>query len=105
MTDKRGIKRIFGRVLSALTAFLIFTCFLPNLSAQNIRLRSNADPVVSTSKTKYADLTADGNIAVMGSYSARGAFIFDISNANAPILKAHYNPSPQQLFVVYIVLF
>lgn len=61
--------------------------------AQNVRLRANANPqAASPFNWKYADITADGNIAVVAGYSTRGAYIFDVSNPDAPTLKAHYNP-------------
>lgn len=72
-------------------SFLLFAG--SSVNAQNITLRSQISPVSGTSTLKYADLYAEGNIAVLGTYSARGALIFDITNPDAPVLANHYNPS------------
>lgn len=75
------------------------------VEAQKVRLRSKITPNCgSTSQSKFADIWADGNIAVMGSYNCRGAFIFDVSNPDAPTLSNWYNPSPNQSFLEAIVI-
>ena len=75
------------------------------VEAQKVRLRSKITPSCGTSSLlKFADIWADGNIAVMGSYNCRGAFIFDISNPDAPTLANWYNPSPNQSFLEAIVI-
>ncbi|HZH35384.1 MAG TPA: FG-GAP-like repeat-containing protein [Pyrinomonadaceae bacterium] len=99
MTDKRGAKFIW----QALVVLFVLAGVI-SVEAQNIRLRSNRDPLTSTSRTKYADITADGNIAVMGSYSARGAWIYDVSDPDNPVLKSHYNPGNNQQFLEAIVV-
>jgi hypothetical protein len=75
--------------------------------AQKVRLRSDMSPVCTSSQgsgLKFADIYADGNIAVMGSYGCRGVFIFDVSNPDAPALSSWYNPSPTQQFLEAIVI-
>lgn len=75
------------------------------VEAQKVRLRSKITPNCgSTSQLKYADIWADGDIAVMGTYNCRGAFIFDVSNPDAPTLSNWYNPSPNQSFLEAIVI-
>ena len=53
---------------------------------------------------KICRIYADGNIAVQGSYSCRGAFIYDISNPDAPVLARWYNPGNNQQFLEAIVV-
>lgn len=61
--------------------------------AQKVRLRSQILPNCgSSSNLKFADIYAEGNTAVMGSYNCRGAFIFNIANPDAPTLANWYNP-------------
>lgn len=76
--------------------------------AQKVRLRSDITPactqVRATTGWKFADLFGDGDLAVLGTYGCNGAFIFDVSNPDAPTLKNWYNPSPQQQFLEAIVL-
>lgn len=76
-------------------------------SAQKVRLRSQITPVctsTSGANLKFADVYADGNIAVQGSYGCKGAFIYDITNPDAPVLASWYNPSPNQQFLEAIVI-
>jgi len=77
--------------------------FVP-IFAQKIRIRSQFTPTCGSGGQKFADVHADGNIAVLGTFSCRGAFIFDISNPDAPVLASHYNPSPNQQFLEAIVI-
>ena len=73
--------------------------------ARQIKLRSQISPgCATTSALKFADIFADGNIAVMGSYNCRGAFIFNISNPDAPMLSSWYNPGANQQFLEAIVV-
>ena len=73
--------------------------------AQKIRLRGKVTPTCATaSSLKFADIYADGNIAVMGSYSCRGVFIFDVSNPDAPVQTAWYNPGANLQFLEAIVI-
>ncbi len=76
------------------------------VSAQKVRLRSEITPNCSSgsSRWKFADIYADGNIAVQGSYNCRGAFIYDISNPDAPTLASWYNPGANQQFLEAIVV-
>jgi hypothetical protein len=75
------------------------------VSAQKVRLRSRSMPDCAVGGyLKYADIYADGNIAVMGGYSCRGAFIFDISNPDSPALSSWYNPGANQQFLEAIVI-
>lgn len=89
----------------AVPLLIVFVCFDLAAFGQKVRLRSRITPDCgSTSQLKYADIWADGNIAVMGSYNCRGAFIFDVSNPDAPTLSNWYNPSPNQAFLEAIVI-
>jgi hypothetical protein len=86
-------------------AVLVCIANSSTLNAQNIRLRANRDPAVGFNTiAKYADVTADDNIAVMGSYFARGAWIYDVSNGDNPVLKSHYNPGNNQQFLEAVVV-
>lgn len=84
----------------SLLIFVTSTAF-----GQKVRLRSKITPNCgSTSQLKFADIWADGNIAVMGSFNCRGAFIFDVSNPDAPTLSNWYNPAPTQAFLEAVVI-
>jgi len=84
---------------------LLFLGLSETASAQKVRLRSQITPTCGTSSAlKFADIYADGNIAVMGSYNCRGAFIFNISNPDAPTLASWYNPGANQQFLEAIVI-
>ena len=101
-------QQIFNRFRTTLVliafVFLIFG-LNENVSAQKVRLRSRITPNCgSTSNLKFADIYADGNIAVQGSYNCRGAFIYDVSNPDAPVLSSWYNPTPTQQFLEAIVI-
>ena len=60
-----------------------------NASAQKVKLRGLVNPNCSTGGNdplaKFADISVDGNIAVQGSYYCKGAFIYDITNPDAPV--------------------
>ncbi len=72
---------------------------------QKVKLRSQINPeCTSASTARFADIYAEGNIAVQGSFSCRGAFIYDISNPEAPVLASHYNPVPNQQFLEAVVV-
>ena len=78
-----------------------------SVSAQKIRLRGGFLPTCPSSQgaaLKFADVYADGNIAVMGSYGCKGVFIFDVSNPDSPTLSSWYNPLPNQQFLEAIVI-
>lgn len=87
---------------------LIVGGFSLDTTAQKVRLRAKVTPdcvlAGGNPDWKFADIYADGNIAVQGSYNCRGAFIYDISNPDAPILAAHYNPGNNQQFLEAIVV-
>jgi hypothetical protein len=103
---------MYFRVLMKLkTSFLLIAFFVlilgasENLFAQKVRLRAQITPNCgSTSNLKFADIYADGNIAVQGSYNCRGAFIYDVSNPDAPVLASWYNPGANQQFLEAIVI-
>ncbi|MEO8071853.1 MAG: FG-GAP-like repeat-containing protein [Acidobacteriota bacterium] len=85
---------------------VLFISFNKNVSAQKVRLRGQVNPPCSTfaPNLKFADIYADGNIAVQGSYACRGVFIYDISNADAPKLASWYNPGANLQFLEAIVI-
>jgi hypothetical protein len=62
------------------------------------------EPALAGSTWKFADIHADGNLAVQGSYHCRGAFIYDISNPDGPVLKSWYNPGNDKQFLEAIVV-
>ena len=73
--------------------------------AQKVRLRAQITPNCGiNSNSKFSDIYADGNIAVQGSFSCRGAFIYDISNPDAPVLSAWYNPGSNLQFLEAVVI-
>ena len=78
-------------------------------SAQRVRLRAQVTPACTmvrstTSQWRFADIYADGNIAVQGSYGCNGAFIYDLTNPDAPVLASWYNPGNNQQFLEAIVV-
>jgi len=93
-------------VLFLLVGVFLSTAFVAEVVAQKVRLRSQITPTCSsgTSRWKFSDIYADGNIAVQGSYNCRGAFIYDISNPDAPTLSSWYNPGANQQFLEAIVV-
>jgi hypothetical protein len=92
-------------VKKILLLFIIVGLFSIFTYSQKIKIRSQITPNCGiTSNLKFADIYADGNIAVMGSYNCRGAFIFDISNPDAPTLASWYNPGANQQFLEAIVV-
>ncbi len=79
--------------------------FGESAAAQKVRLRAQITPDCgSTSIAKFADIYADGNIAVQGGYVCRGAFIYDISNPDAPVLASWYNPGNNIQFLEAVVV-
>jgi hypothetical protein len=84
---------------------LVISGFAESSFAQKVRLRAQITPTcATTSNLKFADIYADGNIAVQGSYNCRGAFIYDISNPDNPVLSSWYNPGSNQQFLEAIVI-
>ncbi|CAN5422179.1 hypothetical protein BH18ACI1_BH18ACI1_12960 [soil metagenome] len=99
--------RIFDQIKSIVLIGLLIVIFgfSENLFAQKVRLRSQINPNCNlNSNSKFADIYADGNIAVQGSYSCRGAFIYDISNPDTPKLAAWYNPGNNLQFLEAVVV-
>lgn len=106
------MSRPLRRIAFPIRYFFVFAAFIlisasPAL-AQKVRLRAQIDPNCSVpsglESLKYADIWADGNIAVQGSYNCRGVFIYDISNPDAPVLASVYNPKPEQAFLEAVVV-
>ncbi len=92
--------------LLLIIAILVLCLGALEADARPIRLRANFIPpgCTSTSNLKFADIYADGNIAVMGSYNCRGVFIMNVSNPDAPSLYSHYNPGANIQFLEAIVI-
>ncbi|MCS6874519.1 MAG: FG-GAP-like repeat-containing protein [Pyrinomonadaceae bacterium] len=92
------------------TFFLLVVCFLAfsaEVFAQKVRLRGKVTPdcmVTGNANWKFADIYGDGNIAVQGTYNCRGAFIYDISDPDNPVLASWYNPGANQQFLEAIVI-
>jgi len=90
------------------TVVSIFTLTVADVNAQKVRLRSqvtpNCTPANGSANLKFADIHADGNIAVQGSYNCRGVFIYDLTNPDAPVLASVYDPSPRQAFLEAVVV-
>ncbi|HEY0048443.1 MAG TPA: hypothetical protein VGB68_04100, partial [Pyrinomonadaceae bacterium] len=85
--------------------FVLLAGLSANVAAQKVRLRAQITPNCgSNSNLKFSDIYADGNIAVQGSYNCRGAFIYNVSNPDAPTLSAWYNPGANQQFLEAIVV-
>ncbi|MEP6849402.1 MAG: hypothetical protein ABI999_11145, partial [Acidobacteriota bacterium] len=88
--------------------FILLTMCADVSLGQKVRLRAELTPncqsFVSPSRWMFADLYADGNIAVQGTYGCRGAFIYDISNPDKPVLANWYNPGSNQQFLEAIVV-
>lgn len=93
--------KTFAFVFSICVLSLAATLAVP----AQVKIRSQITPTCATSSTsKFSDIYADGNIAVMGSYNCRGVFIFNVSNPDAPVLSNWYNPAPNQQFLEAIVI-
>src|ERR1043166_2230927 len=97
------------RTLLLATSVMMFymMLFASNAAALPVRLRSEiAAPCTATGNAnwKYADIFADGNIAVQGSYDCKGAFIYDITDPDHPVLANWYNPGNSQQFLEAIVV-
>ncbi|HEX8733683.1 MAG TPA: FG-GAP-like repeat-containing protein [Pyrinomonadaceae bacterium] len=86
--------------------FVLLAGLSADAAAQKVRLRAQITPNCDSgsSRSKFADIYADGNIAVQGSYGCRGAFIYNVSNPDAPTLSAWYNPGGSQQFLEAIVI-
>lgn len=91
------------------TAILCLFAFVSGAraSAPKVRLRSQITPACTSTagaNLKFADIYAEGNIAVQGSYGCKGAFIYDITNPDAPVLASWYNPGNNQQFLEAIIV-
>lgn len=98
---------LFGFIVLAVSFF----CLNTSLTAQKVRLRAQITPdceltpgFPGSQLGKYSDIYGDGNIAVQGGYKCSGAFIYDISNPDKPVLAAHYDPTPKQQFLEAVVI-
>jgi hypothetical protein len=106
-----AVKFIFKRNHLLITACIALIMGAVSFSAnaqqtQNVRLRGQINPTCTTTVTnaKFADIYADGNIAVMGTYGCTGVFIIDISNPEAPVVASRYNPGNNLQFLEAIVI-
>jgi hypothetical protein len=95
----------------AVLAGLFLSAFILKIDvlAQKVKLRAQITPpctinLGSNSNWKFSDIFADGNIAVQGGYYCSGAFIYDITNPDAPVLAARYDPGSNQQFLEAIVV-
>lgn len=105
------MKNRYFRLRLLVAVFAICTAVLALAStaaAQKVRLRSQITPtctqVRATSGWRFSDIYADGNIAVQGGYGCNGAFIYNITNPDAPVLASVYNPGNNQQFLEAIVI-
>jgi hypothetical protein len=94
------------KIIPLFIVILLLTC--AGVFAQKVRLRSQITPdcvnVGGFDDAKFSDISADGNIAVMGSYDCRGVFIINVANPDAPVLSAWYNPGAGIQFLEAIVI-
>ena len=91
--------------VAVITAFVLTVTSVA--SAQHIHLRSQLTPNCTSTagaNLKFADIFGDGNIAVQGSYGCKGAFIYDITNPDAPVLASWYNPGNNIQFLEAVVI-
>lgn len=93
----------YARKFNTAAALLIIFVFCSLAQAQNVTLRSRISPLAGTSNLKYSDLYGDGNIAVLGTYSGTGVYIFDITNPDNPVMASWYNPQPGQQMLEALV--
>lgn len=93
--------------IKLLILFSFVAMLSSSASALPVRLRGELAPPCTSSQGanfKYADLFGDGNIAVQGSYGCTGAFIYDISNPDHPVLASWYNPGNNRQFLEAVVI-
>ena len=97
-------------LFSAVCFTFLFICFGSSAFGQKVRLRAQITPPCPEVRSaagpgiKFSDIYGDGNIAVQGSYNCNGAFIYDITNPDAPVLASWYNPGNNQQFLEAIVI-
>lgn len=82
---------------------LIAGFFYGDSHAQKIRLRSQIKPNCQVTPPYrpwefFGDISASENVAVHGGYGCYGAFIYDISNPDAPVLAKWFRPHPKVHF-------
>lgn len=88
------------RTLFLSLGLIVFFCGWASLVfAQKVRLRSHVNPECTVSGPnqavwKFADIGGDGNVAVQGSTSCSGVFIYDISDPDNIVLASHFDPGP-----------
>ena len=102
-----GMLQRVGRVIILFASCLALAVFCSNGMAQKVRLRSQITPACASTagdNAKFSDLFGEGNIAVLGTYGCRGAFIFDITNPDAPVLASWYNPGASVFFLEAVVI-
>ncbi len=88
-----------------LVLLVVIVSFGETVFAQKVRLKAQITPTCATSsRLKFADIYADGNIAVQGSFNCRGVFIYDITDINNPVLASWYNPGANIQFLEAIVV-
>lgn len=80
-------------------AMLVTLIAVDAFHAQKVRLRSHVDPQCVTGGLnppywKFSDIGGDGNVAVQGSTSCSGVFIYDLSNPDNIVLASHFDPVP-----------
>jgi hypothetical protein len=49
---------------------------------------------ITLAEMKFSDIGGDGNVAVQGSFSCTGVFIYDTSDPDDIVLASHYDPVP-----------
>ena len=84
-------QRRSGLLFLSILLLLMGVCNEDIFAARTFKVRSQISPACTStqgSSLRYADLFAEGNTAVLGSYGCRGAFIFDITNPEAPVLAS-----------------
>ncbi len=106
MIPPKSSVRFIAR-FAAITSLFVYGCVIVAV-AQHVRLRSQTTPncpsVRGTPNVNFSDLYGDGNIAVQGGFGCNGAFIYDISNPDSPVLANWYNPGDNQEFLEAIVI-
>ena len=106
--ENHSIMKFLLRTALLLPAFLLLFFGSEGL-AQKVRLRSHINPDCvrpggTPTELKFSDIYADGNIAVQGTYSCRGVFIYDLTNPDSPVIASRYNPGDSVQFLEAIVI-
>lgn len=97
----RGYLWLTPAFFAVIFLFLV-NSFAVQANAQKVRLRDHLDPQCTPSGLnpavwKFADIGGDGNVAVQGSTSCTGVFIYDISDPDNIVLASHWDPMPGEL--------